>query len=90
MDPGSSRDEGRRIVIVFLDFDGVLHPFFPWRDLADQENQLIGFLPRFESVIRAFPIARIVIASDWRRHHSLTELREFFSPDIRDRRFTLM
>jgi hypothetical protein len=73
------------MVIVFLDFDGVLHPFFPRRELADQENQLLSFLPRFESVIRAFPFARIVIASDWRKRHSLAELREFFSPDIRDR-----
>ena len=71
------------MVIIFLDLDGVLHPFFLRGDLSDQENQLFGVLTRFESVIRAFPIARIVIASDCRKRQSLADLHEFFSPELR-------
>lgn len=72
------------MVIIFLDFDGYCTRS-SLGAISDAENQLFGTLPRFESVIRDFPIAKIVIASDWRKRHSVDELREFFSPDIRDR-----
>lgn len=42
-------------MILFLDIDGVLHPFFPRADLPDEENQHFSYLPRLESVIRGFP-----------------------------------
>lgn len=72
-------------MILFLDIDGVLHPFFPRADLPDEENQHFSYLPRLESVIREFPELQVVIASDWRNDHSLDELRGYFTADIRPR-----
>lgn len=61
-------------MILFLDFDGVLHP-----EPADQE---FCYLPQFENVMRDFPLVEIVISSMWRYQFSLDELRAKFSPDI--------
>lgn len=49
-----------------LDFDGVLHPFFPRPDRSDEENQLFSYLPRLEAVLQEFGDWQIVIASSWR------------------------
>ena len=65
-------------MILFLDFDGVLHPFFPREDLPDAENQHLSYLPRFAAVLQDFPTVRLVIASDWRKRHTLDELRSLF------------
>jgi len=67
-------------VYVFLDFDGVMRrlssaPFRFERDCLD----------RFETVLRAHPGARVVVASAWRLGLSLDSLRELFSPDIAPR-----
>lgn len=72
-------------MILFLDFDGVTHPQFPSKDYPDSENQRFSFLPRLESVLREFPDVRIVIASSWRKQHSLAELKAYFAPDIATR-----
>jgi hypothetical protein len=69
-------------VILFLDFDGVMHPFFPRADRSDDENRYLSYLPRLEAVLRDHSEVRIVVASDWRLRHSFDELRAFFSPDI--------
>lgn len=66
-------------MLIFLDFDGVLHRFNA--QLADH----FQFLPRLESVLRDFPDIDVVICSDWRKHHTLDELRRFFSRDIASR-----
>lgn len=73
------------LVIVFLDIDGVLHPYAPWPHDESIRAQYFSCLPRFEAVLRDYPHVRVVIASDWRRHHSLERLRSFFSADIRER-----
>lgn len=72
-------------VILFLDFDGVLHHVFPREDRTDDQNAPFYYLPRLERVLRDFPQVRVVISSTWRRHKSLDELREYFSEDLRDR-----
>lgn len=64
-------------MILFLDFDGVLHPF-------KQEHPFV-YLPRLEATLRDFPHVRIVISSDWRQRMSLDDIRQYFSPDIRAR-----
>ncbi len=65
--------------ILFLDFDGVLHP--------NPSNTADHFclLERFENVMREFPHVWIVIASAWRQSHSLNEIRRMFSQDIAPR-----
>lgn len=67
-------------VYVFLDFDGVLRRLSskPFRFDADCKE-------RFESVLREYPHARVVIASIWRLGLSLEALRKMFSPDIAPR-----
>jgi len=64
---------------IFLDFDGVLHSHY------GDEAALWFFLPRFESVLRDFPDARIVVSSSWGDDRSINELRDFFSADIAHR-----
>lgn len=70
------------MMVIFLDFDGVLHPFFPRRDLPDAENQLFSFLPRLETVLRDFAEVKIVISSSWREHRPWAKVIHPFSPDI--------
>ncbi|MBC3862425.1 hypothetical protein H8K32_09975 [Undibacterium jejuense] len=67
-------------MILFLDFDGVLHP-----EPCYEEAQLFSCLPRLENVLRDFPEVQIVISSTWRDKRSLIELKAFFSEDIADR-----
>jgi hypothetical protein len=54
-------------MILFLDFDGVLHPFFPKRELLDEENQLFSYLPRLERVLRDRDVDRHPNTSSWLR-----------------------
>jgi len=68
-----------RDAIVFLDFDGVLHPGSGSRD------DHFMYLPRFENVIRKFDNIRIVISSSWRYFYTLEQLRANFSKDISPR-----
>jgi len=63
-------------MILFLDFDGVLHPEFC------SDLQIFCHLEQFESVLRDCPHVDIVISSTWRQTRSFTELRTLFSPDI--------
>ncbi len=70
-------------MILFLDFDGVLHPDgfrYPVKDF-----RYFNLLPKLESLLRLYPHVRIVVSSLWRLRMGLPELREIFSPDIRDR-----
>lgn len=64
------------MILLFLDFDGVLHPA--------QNNGRNNFchLSLFESVVRDFPEVSIVISSSWRLTYPLNELKAFFSNDI--------
>lgn len=64
---------------IFLDFDGVLHANY------GKDSALWTLLPRFESVLRGHPDARVVVSISWGDGRSVEQLREFFSPDIRPR-----
>lgn len=66
-------------MILFLDFDGVLHP------IPTEDRNMLCHVPRLESVLHAFPHVQVVISSWWRASHTLDELREYFSEDIRHR-----
>src|SRR5262245_12206268 len=64
------------IVILFLDFDGVLHP------AGCHTTRHFSELPRFEALIRQYPDVRIVISSTWQEMFPLPALRALFSEDI--------
>ena len=66
-------------LILFLDIDGVLHP---WRR---EPELLYRSVPIFEEALRAHPKIEVVISSDRRIHESLDDLRKPFSRDIRTR-----
>lgn len=67
-------------MILFLDFDGVLHP----EPCFDRTN-LFCCLPRLENVLTDFQDVQIVISSTWRENRSLESLRSFFGSSIRPR-----
>jgi len=62
--------------VVFLDFDGVLHPG------TTGTMRLAGAL---EALLEKYPDVRIVISSSWRMGETLDELRGWFSPSIASR-----
>ncbi len=66
-------------MILFLDFDGVLHPDPP------QPDQRLRSLPRLVAILRDHPQVEVVITSLWREHLTLDQLREIFPADLRER-----
>jgi HAD domain in Swiss Army Knife RNA repair proteins len=67
--------------LLFLDFDGVLHP-------APPHNRDVGVfsrLERFEATLRDYPSLRIVLTSSWREQFNIDTMRGFFSHDISER-----
>jgi hypothetical protein len=61
---------------VALDFDGVLHP---------GQSETLELLPLFCDWARRHPQVGFVIASSWREHLTLDELRALFPEDLRAR-----
>lgn len=64
---------------LFLDFDGVLHPF------PATAAERFMHVPRFEHVMGQFPDWQIVISSYWRRYESLQGHRDHFSAALAQR-----
>lgn len=74
--PGSQGISIQMRRIIFVDFDGVLHP---------DGVALFSRLPMFESLLARMPDAEVVVSSTWREDHTLEQLRQFPSPDLRRR-----
>lgn len=66
-------------VLLFLDFDGVLHPQ-PCR-----QDELFERLPLLEEWLREHLQVEVVISSSWRHQVPWQAILERFSPDIRGR-----
>ena len=66
-------------ILLFLDFDGVLHPL---HSPVDKQLEKIFF---FESTIRQYPNINIVISSSWRHNYTMDELLAYFAVDIQRR-----
>lgn len=64
-------------MILFLDFDGVLHP-----EPCYDDAQLFCRLPLLENLLRGLPDIDLVISSTWRDRRTLEELQALFSADI--------
>ena len=67
------------MILVFLDFDGVMHP------VGCETSRYFCRRDSFEAVMRDHPEVRIVIASTWRQAYPMAEIKRFFSPDIAER-----
>jgi len=64
-------------MILFFDFDGVLHPA-----ICSADADLLCRRPLLENVLRGCPQVDIVISSTWRESRTLAQLQALFSPDI--------
>lgn len=62
--------------IVFLDFDGVLHP---------DGIALFSRLGLLETYLSRMPDVEVVISSSWRETESIEQLRAYFSSPIREK-----
>lgn len=69
----------RICMVLFLDFDGVLHP------MPRGEADVFASLHLLEAVLREFEAVQVVISSSWREVHPFDEIREYFSPDLQRR-----
>ena len=68
-------------MILFLDFDGVLHPS------PNKITTEFSKLPLFEDWLRNHPSVRVVISSSWREVMSIEILKAIFSYDLQERIF---
>lgn len=66
-------------MILFLDFDGVTHPF------GCTIDQYFNRLNLLETWLRQQPGVNIVISTSWRVAHPFDEMQSFFSTDIQPR-----
>lgn len=66
--------------ILFLDFDGVLHP-----NLCSVEDRFQRVPLLWDCLLSMRMPVQIVISSSWRFHYSIDELRAFFPEDLRHR-----
>lgn len=66
-------------MILFLDFDGVMHPF------RCECDRYFCHLELLEAWLRQRPGLDIVISSSWREVHPLDEIQSFFSVDLQGR-----
>lgn len=57
-------------MILFLDFDGVLHP-------EDHGGEIFSCLPHLWEILRARPAVEVVFSTSWKEHHPLDELIGF-------------
>lgn len=66
-------------MLLFLDFDGVLHPY------PCTPDRLFCRLGLLQDWLRLRPQVDVVISSTWRQAHPLEELRGIFDEDLRGR-----
>ncbi|KVP96418.1 hypothetical protein WJ97_11045 [Burkholderia ubonensis] len=62
--------------LIFLDFDGVLHPCTAGTFI---------YVGRFQAFLRQHPCLRVVLSTSWRNDHAWDDLMALFSPDMRER-----
>lgn len=72
--------------VLFLDFDGVLHPAGVPTINSDGEfvphERLFAWRNNLEMELRAHPSLEIIISSDWRKYHAEEDLAAFLGKDL--------
>jgi HAD domain in Swiss Army Knife RNA repair proteins len=70
--------------VLFLDFDGVLHPTVIVGESHRMKEVIavghFGWLPALESLLRPHPDVAVVVHSTWRHTHDDEELRRLLGP----------
>lgn len=74
--PGPSRPVTMTFRLLFLDFDGVLHPF----NGEHEPEGWFRWLPILERALQSWSDVRIVVHSSWRYEYTDTELRVLLGP----------
>ena len=69
-------------MIIFLDFDGVLHPFFPLPDNTDEQNAHFCDVPALAGVLARHPDVKVVVTSSWRNKYDIPELKKLLGPVV--------
>jgi hypothetical protein len=64
-------------LVLFLDFDGVLHP-----DPCFDPLRLFEQLPRLEAVLAEFPETEIVLSTNWRSQRGPAQWSDLLGPNI--------
>lgn len=66
-------------IILFLDFDGVLHP------IPTGDQGVFYHLERFEELLCSHPRLDVVVSSSWRLTYPWDEIKGFFADDLQER-----
>jgi hypothetical protein len=69
-----------RVMLLFLDFDGVLHP-----DPCFDEQRLFENAPRLAEALAGFPEVAIVLSTSWRTQRTMAELAALLPAGLRER-----
>lgn len=76
-------------MILFLDFDGVLHPerVFITRKgpKLEGDGHLFMWMPLLEAELAAFPAVKIVLSTSWVRQIGFTRAKKRLSPELQRR-----
>lgn len=73
------------MTVLFLDFDGVLHP-----EVISSKEPLLCRLALLETILRVYLAVEVVISSTWRlrwpdQEEATRQMRQYFSEDIAQR-----
>jgi len=76
-------------MILFLDFDGVLHPdaafLVKGRPTLKAEGQLFMWAPLLVNVLADFPVVQIVLSTSWARELSFSRACRWLPNELRTR-----
>lgn len=76
-------------MIIFLDFDGVLHPDVAFlvkgRPTLKAESELFIWVPLLTKTLADFPEVQIVLSTSWARELSFSRARRWLPQDLRAR-----
>ncbi|WP_459568224.1 HAD domain-containing protein [Cupriavidus sp. 8B] len=76
-------------MILFLDYDGVLHPDAAYlvngRPELHADGELFMWAPVLEGILRPYPDVRIVLSTSWVRVLGFSRARDYLSPELRAR-----
>lgn len=76
-------------MILFLDFDGVLHPdeayLVKGRPVLRAEGALFMWAPLLADTLKNYPGLQIVLSTSWARDLRFARARSFLPPDLQQR-----
>lgn len=76
-------------MILFLDFDGVLHPDAVYlergRPVLHAEGTLFMWAPLLADMLSKYPHVQIVLSTSWARHFGFARARDFLPEQLRHR-----